>query len=63
VAAGAGFDFDSGALVLQVDGKTGMDQVAFFCRPFQVIGGWAVGLAHGGRFATEQKSADARYGQ
>ncbi|MNO93085.1 hypothetical protein D3C76_846750 [compost metagenome] len=46
VAAGAGFDFDGGVLVLEVDGKTRVDQVGLFRRPFQVIGGRAVtGLA------------------
>ena len=37
VAAGAGFDLDGRVLVLEVDGEAGMDQVGFFCRPFEVI--------------------------
>ncbi|MNV23669.1 hypothetical protein D3C71_1146960 [compost metagenome] len=42
VAAGTGFEFDGGVLVLEVDGKAGMDQVGLLRRPFQVIGRWAM---------------------
>jgi hypothetical protein len=31
MAAGTGFDFDGSILVLEVDGKTLVDQVVFFC--------------------------------